>query len=56
MKGLQHLEYKKKVISDACQFRKQVKSSFKAKNQGLIKIDAYEPRPTQKYTRILLPL
>jgi hypothetical protein len=41
MKGLQHLEYKKKVICDTCQFKKQVKSFFKAKNQGLIKIHAY---------------
>jgi uncharacterized protein (DUF1919 family) len=32
VKRLQQLKYKKKVIYDACQYRKQVKSSFKAKN------------------------
>jgi hypothetical protein len=32
-RGLPQLEHKKKVICDACQYDKQVKSLFKADNQ-----------------------
>jgi hypothetical protein len=33
VKGLPYLEYKKEVIYDVSQYKKQVKSSFKIRNQ-----------------------
>jgi len=33
MRGLLQLEYKKKVICDACQYENEVKSSFKTNNK-----------------------